>query len=295
MTESLSAGQILGLLVGVEPLDDNHARGETGPAGAQRGGLFGGQMIAQCLSACAHTVPAGSVPDSLHANLLRGGRVGEPVDFRIDRVRDGRALHHREVRGYQGDDLIVQTTVVSAMPVTGVDWQRAPEPEVGRPEESPDALSPWAESLGRGVFEVSYPVSPDSGPRPPHPLWLRCAFELAEDPWLHGAIRAYWSDFGINWAARATHNSLDVEQVSSVSATHSVWFHRPTLTHEWHLLDVHTESVFSNQAFVQASLFHGAGALSASISQGVFVRRPGLAPNKEAWSGPRSGTLGRPA
>ena len=278
MTESRAAGEILRTLVGVDPLDENHARGETGPAGAQRGGLFGGQMIAQCLSACAHTVPPGSVPDSLHANLLRAGRMGEPVQFCVDRVRDGRALQHREVRGYQGDDLIVQTTVVASIPVDGLDWQRPLEPQVGPPEASPRSMTPWAEGLGRGVFEVAHPVPVDDGAPPPHPLWMRSALELPDDPWLHGAVRAYWSDFGMNWAARVTHNALEAEQVSSVSATHSVWFHRPTRTHEWHLLDVHTESVFSNQAFVQARLFHGHGALSASISQGVFVRRPTIAP-----------------
>ena len=87
-------------------------------------------------------------------------------------------------------------------------------------------------------------------------------------------MRAYWSDFGLNGSARATHNRLDDRPVRSVSATHSVWFHRPTPVHEWHLLDVHTESIFSNQAFVRAFLFDQEGMLSASISQGVFLGRP---------------------
>src|ERR1700691_1632405 len=116
VTDAQSEWKVLRELVGVQPLGEGHARGETGPAGA-REGLFGGQMIAQSLSACAHTVPPGSVPDSLHANLLRGGHLGEPVDFSVERVRDGRALQHREVRGYQRDELIVQTTVVASIPI----------------------------------------------------------------------------------------------------------------------------------------------------------------------------------
>jgi acyl-CoA thioesterase-2 len=273
MTETPSLLKVLRELVGVHPLDERRARGETGPAGADRGGLYGGLMIAQCLSACAHTVPPGAVPDSLHANLLRGGHPGEPVEFCVERVRDGRSLQHREVRGYQGDELIVQTTVVSSIPVNGLDWQRPLEPVVAPPELSPAALSPWAQTLARGVFEVAHPVSEDAGPGPAHPLWIRSRMELPEDPWLNGAVRAYWSDLGMNWSARTTHNRLDDEEVASVSATHSLWFHRPTPTHEWHLLDVDTESIFSNQAFVKASLFDGAGRLSASISQGVFLRR----------------------
>jgi acyl-CoA thioesterase-2 len=196
------------------------------------------------------------------------------VEFHIERVRDGRALQHREVRGYQRDQLIVQTTVVSSIPVEGPDWQRAPEPVIARPDTLTTTPTSWAHDLGRGLFEVAHPVSPAAGERPPHPLWIRNSFELPDDPWLHAAVRAYWSDFGMNWAARVTHNSLDETPVSSLSATHSVWFHRPTPTHGWHLLDVHTESVFSNQVFVQAYLFDSAGRLSASILQGVFVRHP---------------------
>src|ERR1700733_9825199 len=143
MTAARPQLTVLRELVGVQPLDENHARGETGQAGGGRGGLFGGQMIAQCLSACAATVPLGAVPDSLHANLLQGGRLGEPVEFSVERVRDGRPLPPRDVRGYQGDDLIVQATVVSAIPVTGLDWQRPLEPEVAPPQLSPTAPTPW--------------------------------------------------------------------------------------------------------------------------------------------------------
>ena len=80
----------------------------------------------------------------------------------------------------------------------------------------------------------------------------------------------------MNWAARVTHNLLEAEHVSSVSATHSIWFHRPTRTHEWHLLDVHARSIFSNQVFVQAALFDSGGRISMSINQGVFVHGAAL-------------------
>lgn len=238
-------------------------------------------MISQSLAACAHTVPAGSVPDSMHANLLRSGRVGEPVDFHVDRVRDGRNLQHREVRGYQGEDLIVQATVVSAMPVPGLDWQRPAPPSVGAPHPDPNGRSVWAETLSRGVFELAYPQPGDDrdagadGAPPFHPLWIRCVVDLPDDPWLHGAIRAFWSDFGMNWAARSTHQRLSPQPVTSVSANHSLWFHRPTRTRDWHLIDVDSESIFGNQAFVQAAIFDAAGRLSVSIAQGVFVRGTG--------------------
>jgi acyl-CoA thioesterase-2 len=260
--------------VGVEPVDDTLARGQTSRGGGPRAGLFGGQMIAQSLAACAHTVPVGAVPDSIHANLLRTGTAGDPVDFHVERIRDGGSLQHRDVRGYQGDQLIVHATVVSSVPAPGLDWQRAPMPETAAPDTSPDAPESWRRHLGGGVFDVAHPVSKDGLEPPSHPLWIRSSVELPPDPWLHGAVMAFWSDFGMNWSARATHNHLDDTEVSSLSASHSVWFHRHTPTHDWHLFDVHTQSLAGNQGFVRASLFDRAGGLTASIAQGVFIRHP---------------------
>jgi acyl-CoA thioesterase-2 len=271
------SGEVLAAIrsaVGVEPVDDGRAIGQTGHGGVPRQGLFGGQMIAQCLAACAHTVPEGSVPDSLHANLLRTGRAGEPVEFRIERVRDGRTLQHRDVRGYQEGALIVQAAVVACTPAAALDWQLATIPAFEAPDTSPDAPASSHQLLGWGVFDVAHPAGQPGIEPPSHPLWLRSSIELPDDPWLHGAVKAFWSDFGMNWRARATHNELVETAVSSLSATHSVWFHRRVPTSEWHLFDVHTQSLSGNQGYVQASLFDAAGGLAASVSQGVFIRHP---------------------
>jgi acyl-CoA thioesterase II len=102
---------------------------------------------------------------------------------------------------------------------------------------------------------------------------MRAMADVPDDPWLHGAIIAFWSDYGMNGAVRATHQQV-MDQRSSVSATHSLWIHRRTPAHEWHVLDAATLSLSGNQGFVQATLHHSSGALVASIAQGVFVRRP---------------------
>ncbi len=260
--------------VGTELLDAHHARGRTGGSQTRHGGLFGGQMIAQALSACAHTVPPDAVPDSIHACLLARGHSGDDVDFRVEAVRDGRALQHREVRGYQGDELVIEALVVSTVPAEGLDWQRSPTPVAAPPDTSPSAPAGWGDGLGRGMFDVAHPSAVDEAPRRAHPIWVRSALALPDEPWLHGAVRAYWSDFGMNWSARVAHHELDDEQVASLSATHTLTFHRWSPLTIWHLLDVHTESLVGNQAFVNATLHDATGALTASISQRVFVRRP---------------------
>jgi acyl-CoA thioesterase len=229
-------------------------------------------MIAQALSACGHTVPAGAVPDSIHIGLL-GGRSGIDVDFTIDVVRDGRALQHREVKGYQEGKLILQATVVSTVPSEGPDWQSVEMPRVGEPDTSGSASSLWPRALGWGVFEVALPTGAPGEQVPSHPVWVRSAVELPDEPWLRAAVVAFWTDFGPNWAARDTHVEV-AGPVSSVSATHTIFFHRRTELHRWHLFDAKTLSIAGNQAFVRAAVYEGGGALVASVEQRVFLRRP---------------------
>src|SRR5215218_4332124 len=105
--------------VGVEVVDDGVAVGRTDAGGVERDGVFGGQLVAQALSAAALTAPPGSVPDSIHAYLVGPSRFGPPIRYHVERVRDGRALQHRTVQGLQDGALVVHATVVSSMPVDG--------------------------------------------------------------------------------------------------------------------------------------------------------------------------------
>jgi acyl-CoA thioesterase II len=273
MTGKPDSLEFLTAVVGVEVVDDATTLGRTDFGVVERGGLFGGQMISQALASCAHTVRLGSVPDSIHADLLGGGSSGEPIEFRVETVRDGGALQHRDVRGYQKGALMVHATVVAAMPVSGADWQADSAPVPEAPTVATTAPPPMASSLGWGAFEVVHPDGHEAGVDSWHPLCMRSVSEIPADPWLHGAVIAFWSDYGMNGAARVTHAEV-AEPVSSVSATHSLWIHRRTLLRDWHILDAETLSLSGNQGFVRATLSDHSGGLVASIAQGVFIRRP---------------------
>jgi len=205
-------------------------------------------MVAQALSACAHTVPPLAVPDSIHIDFLGSSRAGVPIDFRVERVRDGRALQHRDVRGFQEGTAILHASVVSSIPSAGLDWQRVSMPDVGEPDTSQSAPRPWAHGLGWGIFDIVHPAGGEE--RPSMPLWVRSPIAV-EDDWLRSAAVAFWSDYGMNWVARETHTGL-AGLVSCTSATHELWFHRPTSVDRWHLFDVHAQLFWGNQAFVRA-------------------------------------------
>jgi acyl-CoA thioesterase-2 len=132
--------------------------------------------------------------------------------------------------------------------------------------------------IGWGAFDMRRAADdPDGGATRAaegwHPLWVRSVAEAPADPWLHGAVVAFWSDYGLNGAARRTHEEM-MGETSSVSASHSVWIHRRSRARDWHYLDVATRSLSGNQGYVTGTLHDPSGSLVASFSQGVFIRRP---------------------
>src|SRR3546814_20433738 len=59
--------------------------------------IFGGQVIAQALTAAARTVDPAKPVHSLHAYFLRGGDEAKPLHFRLPHAFDGRSFSHGRV------------------------------------------------------------------------------------------------------------------------------------------------------------------------------------------------------
>jgi acyl-CoA thioesterase II len=267
------SSDIIRAAVGVEVGADGIAYGRTDLGGVERQGVYGGQLVAQALSAAGRTAPSGSVPDSIHAYLIGASLTGEPVAYHVEAIRDGRALQHRRVRGVQDGKLVLEATVVSTMPADGADWQAPVRPPAGAPDLRPDAPTAMYAFLGWNVFDIVAPATVDDIAPPDHPFWLRSRVDAGDDPWLWGAVHVFWSDLGLNGAARFLHDDV-AGPTSSVSANHAVWLHRRASPGDWHLFDVAPVSLAGNQGYVHGALFHESGALVASVNQRVFIRRP---------------------
>ena len=78
----------------------------SGPEGKR---AFGGQFVAQSLAAACRTVDADRLPTNMHLQFLRGGEAGDPVEYTVTRVFDGRTAAARRVDSRQdgrlADDL----------------------------------------------------------------------------------------------------------------------------------------------------------------------------------------------
>ncbi|QIW96560.1 hypothetical protein AMS68_002078 [Peltaster fructicola] len=79
------------------------------PPGAR--GIFGGAVIAQCLSAAQQTVPANFTVHSMHCYFVLNGNADIPVIFHVERIRDGRSFATRTVQARQRGQPIFTTTL----------------------------------------------------------------------------------------------------------------------------------------------------------------------------------------
>ena len=85
-------------LLKLERLEENIFRGDSRDIGSAQ--VFGGQVVAQALSAAQHTVND-RIAHSLHAYFLRRGDMQTSIVYEVDRARDGGSFSVRRVVAIQ--------------------------------------------------------------------------------------------------------------------------------------------------------------------------------------------------
>ena len=89
--------------------------------------LFGGQVLAQALSAAQQTIEARPC-HSLHGYFLRPGKVDIPVIFQVERIRDGKSFSTRRIMGIQNGQAIFSMDASFQVKETGLHHQMEPQP-----------------------------------------------------------------------------------------------------------------------------------------------------------------------
>lgn len=79
------------------------------PAGAR--GIYGGAVIAQCLSAAQRTVPFNFTVHSMHCYFVLAGNAEIPIIYHVERVRDGKSFCTRTVQARQRARAIFTVTL----------------------------------------------------------------------------------------------------------------------------------------------------------------------------------------
>ena len=279
-------------LLNLSPQGDSAFIGKPQPGGVGR--VYGGQVIAQALQAAQMDVTDGKIAHSLHAYFLRGGEEGPPIDYHVARDFDGHSFANRRVIASQDGRPILNLTASFQHPEDGLEHDAAQMPQVPAPEqlktaqqlriEAMDKLDgPHSETL-RSLLLRPRPIEMRpieqlhwmrDIPLPPvSNTWVRVVAPLPDDPALHRAVIAYFSDNTLLGTSLLPHGLSWIRgEITSASLDHALWFHRPARADEWLLYTTDSPWSGGGRGFNRGQIFNRAGELVASVAQEGMIRR----------------------
>jgi acyl-CoA thioesterase II len=264
----------------LEPIEENLYRGGSPPE--ERSRIFGGQVVAQALTAAYQTVE-NRICHSLQSYFIRPGDPMRPVLYQVERSRDGRSFTTRRVLAIQKGEQIFNMACSFQVPEDGYEHQsempEAPSPDIvgklvdawikSQPEES----TRWLRNLPIEMRAID-PVDP-SAPvvkSPDHMVWLRARENVGDDIALNQCLLAYASDYSLLGTAMRPHG-VSWSGVQMASLDHIIWFHRPTNFSEWHLYVQDSPSASGARGFNRGAIYRKDGTLVASASQEGLIRK----------------------
>ncbi|WP_317620437.1 acyl-CoA thioesterase [Streptomyces sp. CBMA156] len=276
-------------LLELERLDENTFRGFCHAGAPMR--AFGGHVAAQALVAAGRTCEERRSVHSLHGYFLLPGSPSRPIDYVVERVREGMSYATRRVTALQlGNEIFTLSASFKHSEPTAD--RRREMPPVPGPDSLPDPVSQGPEQVRRAIAEtggfrdldVRF-VPPDAPGLPPAVpgllrqfVWMRTASPLPDgDPLLHAGALAYLSDLTL-----ASTAGLDVQpnffqrteppRLLMASLDHAMWFHRPFRADEWLLFAQRSPSSSDGRGLAHGEFYDLNGRLVASAVQEALIR-----------------------
>jgi acyl-CoA thioesterase-2 len=262
-------------------------RFRAGNEAVRFGRIFGGQLVAQAMSAAAATV-AELIPHSIHVSFLRLGDFTAPLDIIVERTRDGRSMSVRHVVIEQDGNALVTATVSFDANAESADVHTAAGPAT--PPESVPLLQHWAQHAraglagpGRTWIDRPPPLEMRIGEAPiflggaqapgQRTHWIRLPRTVDAGPQEHAALLAYASDYLlVDMALRSHPQRVGYATHRGLTLDHTIWLHRPVQFDRWHCYTLQTVAVGGHRALVQGTIVDAAGRHVASTAQEVLVR-----------------------
>jgi acyl-CoA thioesterase-2 len=284
---AMSALDNLLSILDLEALDGNSFRAENLDVGLPW--VFGGQILAQAIIAAGATVDGRTV-HSVHGHFLQAGRLAVPLDFTVERTRDGNTFATRSVRARQAGETIFTATASFKRPEPGLEHQALAMPDTPLPEELPDGselraeLAAAAPAYLRRYWEIPAPIElrpvrldryQSRAPiEPHHQIWLRAAGKPPADALKQAAILAFASDMTLLDTALFPHGRTVFDpDMQIASLDHTLWYHRPFRMDEWHLYVQESPSAAGSLGLVHGHIFASDGRLVATVAQQGLIRQ----------------------
>ena len=247
--------------------------------------VYGGQALGQAVSAAAATVDDNRTFHSQHAYFLRQGDVKEPINYEVERARDGASFSSRRVVASQRGKPILVSSMSFQAASRGDDYQ--PDmPSVPLPESLPNERQL---SLEAGNLDESFMITTGEdldirvvepldyeNPVPREPrlqVWMKTSGPLPDDPGLHQAVLAYLSDAYLIDACLMPHGRrYDEPGLQVASLDHALWVHGPFRADEWLLHTLEAEQVGGGRGLSRGSFYTRDGRLVGTAMQQGLMR-----------------------
>lgn len=254
-----------------------------------RGTIYGGQPLAQALAAAQRTVPQWPAHNCT-AYFLRAGSLSEPVEYRVERVRDGRRFAARRVLAWQDGKPIFDMLCSFHDPEPGFAHGSQLTEDVPPPEELislADFARANADRLPESLVALytrGFPIElilldPEEAifgaPRhAPRSFWFRLpSAEAVPDGREHQCILAFLSDYWLAATATMPHRSpTSARDVMIASLNHSMWFHAPLRADGWLLYRTDSPWAGEGRGLARGLIYDRNGRLVASVVQEASMR-----------------------
>lgn len=250
--------------------------------------VFGGQVLAQSTKAAMLTVDPERVIHSVHGYFLRPGDASQPIEVRVESLRDGGSFSARRSQAYQNDKPILSMIASFQKPADGLQHHLPMPHDLPDPEDlaSPEELvghvrHPVAQEWGRGrPFEIRHIDRPvylegDRDMRPTNAVWMKTREKLPQDPNIHRAAILYGSDYTLLEPVLRAHGYYWAKPGLKVaSLDHAFWWHRPARADDWLLYVQESPSAQGSRGLGTGSIYSREGELVASVAQEGMIRPP---------------------
>ena len=253
--------------------------------------LFGGLVAGQALVAATRTVPVDRPVHSFHSYFLRPGDTKVPVEFTVNRERDGRSFTTRHIIARQHDEAIFSMTASFQGEEEGFSHQEvvldAPPPEESlglddwfeQSEFAADFADWLADYREKHPVELRFPQEPTplSARRGPMPsrqgMWMRSRDPLPDDRLTHVCSLTYASDLYLMSTAMRPHGvGMMAGSVVGASLDHAMWFHADFRADEWLYYDQHSPWSGGSRGLNFGHIFTPDGRLVATVVQEGLMR-----------------------
>jgi len=252
--------------------------------------VFGGQVLAQSISAAYKSITNNRILHSLHAYFLEAGNLEFPITFIVKKMRDGGSFSTRRVTAMQGDKTIFILAASFHKSEDGYEHQRKFEGSIKQPEELlswddmleqlgdflPKPLKSFLEIERPIEFKPTFIVNPldQKDLEPYSDVWFKIKGNVTGlDLQLKQQILTYISDYNIlNSTLYPNASKANFGNTQIASLDHSMWFFRDFDLDDWMLYKTESPNAFGARGFARGNIYTRNGDLIASVAQEGLMR-----------------------